>query len=214
MAYTELVTKGTTDTFATTDWNAMADDFNASIPAIFEAKGDLAVGTGSQAIARLAVGSNYQTLQSSTDAENGIEWSDYIGVGLSTDTVTITNGTTETEVTFFTEDWDTNGFHVSSPTTDAQYITLPITGMYLITVGMIFADNATGDRAAYVNLYSGGGVTQYGNTVDAAPDAETGLYFSILIYASAGDYLYLTVYQTSGDVLDVTYIEFTATYLR
>lgn len=65
-----------------TELQALADDFDAAIAAggsvatdaIWDAKGDLAVGTGSNTAARLAVGSNTYVLTADSAEATGLKW--------------------------------------------------------------------------------------------------------------------------------------------
>lgn len=62
---------------------------------IFDAKGDLAVGTGADTAIRLAVGANNRVLIANSAQTSGLEWADDISVGgiTASDTLAFFNGT-------------------------------------------------------------------------------------------------------------------------
>lgn len=71
-------------------WGA-APSGSVATDTIFDAKGDLPVGTGSDASARLAVGSNGQVLTADSTQSTGVKWATPSGGGSSTPTHVATN---------------------------------------------------------------------------------------------------------------------------
>lgn len=216
MAYTELEAKTSTDTFSSSDWTDVKNNFEASVPHLITAQGDLAVASGSQALDNLAVGSNYQSLQSRAAATLGVEWSGSFGVYLTTDSVTMSSTSGVPFYTqFFTEIIDA-GYHVVSPTTDADLITIPFTGIYLLYAAASFAANATGERFIGIaeftspslqGEYNGITRTSIGNVVMK-------MTYSIVRKLIAGSSYRLYLNHTAGVSLNATDVVFAAVLMR
>jgi hypothetical protein len=108
-----------------------------------DAKGDLIVGTGADAFARLAVGTNGHTLVAdSTVSPTGLKWAapaagSFVGCGLRDTANQTTTGGVDTAVTFNTEYFDTDAFHDNS--TNTSRITIPSgkDGKYLFSYSMV-----------------------------------------------------------------------------
>jgi hypothetical protein len=73
MAYEDIALKSTGDSWTARENNQLSDNFKAGIDLV-TSKGDLLVATGSQAAARLAVGSNDQMLESNSGEATGRKW--------------------------------------------------------------------------------------------------------------------------------------------
>lgn len=75
MAYNTPPTKSLGDTWTANENNIyIRDNFEAGVPAIFDAKGDIAVATGANAADRLAVGTNGQVLIADSSQTLGVKW--------------------------------------------------------------------------------------------------------------------------------------------
>lgn len=75
MAYTPVPTKYTGNTITADDWNVyVVDNFAASVPDLFQAAGDLAVGLGSANGGRLPIGAYDTYLRANPAAAFGLEW--------------------------------------------------------------------------------------------------------------------------------------------
>lgn len=213
MSYVELATKDSTDTFCSSDWNDVAGNMNMSVPNMFEAKGDIAVASGVQAIDNLSVGNDGDVLQCSTDATLLLEWTGTMGVGLTTDSITLADSTA-TAIPFYTELYDTDNAHDVSPSTDAIYITVPCDGLYLIYGGAEFESNATGYRAMYLYVtYNGGAPVYHGETSNAV-DAIMGLDACYIHPLKAGDIVYMVLVQSSGGDLIASHVKLNVHRLR
>ena len=118
-------------------------------------------------------------------------------------------------LTFNTERWDTDTIHNTS--TNTNRLTCQTAGLYHIYGTVLFAANATGQRAVQIKL---NGTTFIGGDmrVDAAASGGTRLTAVTEYSLSAADYVELVVFQDSGGALNVTSAgnyspEFGMTYL-
>ena len=105
---------------------------------IVDAKGDLIVGTGADAVARLAVGTNDYVLTAASGEATGLKWAapagaSFIGCALTASGDQSTTGGTDTAITFTTEDFDTDAFHSTSSNTSRITIPAGLGGKYLFT---------------------------------------------------------------------------------
>jgi hypothetical protein len=208
MSYSDLPAKGSTDTFSSTDWTNIKDNFDAGVPAIMTTKGDIAAASASQVAARLAAGNDYEVFQSRAAATLGVEWSARMGVILTGNTNTGLANATEEEMSFVTETLDTNSYHAVSP--NPGRITFTVAGVYLIGGSVVFASNATGYR--YVGFT--GDVPNYRDTRVAINGAATYVSFAVARPVTVSEYATMVAYQTSGGALGISDAEFWAMRLR
>ena len=172
------------------------------------AKGDLVVGSGTDASTTLAVASTagyVLTVDSSTTS--GLKWattSSPAFVGCLVQNVESVSGqsisnATFTVITFNTEIYDTDAFHSTSTNTGRMTIPSGKDGKYLVYFNISF-QNASGGRRI-VGLYKNG--TQIVSVESGQVDTNVfpGLAGSIIYDAVATDYFDIRVYQTSGSSL-------------
>lgn len=179
------------------------DDSNAIQNAIVDAKGDLISATAADTPARLAVGTNGQVLIADSTTATGLKWgsvsSAFVGCSLlNSGSYTISNAT-NTNLTFDTELYDTDGFHSTSANTDRITIPSGKDGKYLITAAVAFDSNATGERS--MRLMKNGSTADDNNRVWAGFGSSAGnttMTIARIVDAVAGDYFTLRVYQSSG----------------
>jgi hypothetical protein len=122
MAYNTPPTKNTGDTFTASEFNTyIRDNMSAGVPDIFEAEGDLAVGSGQDAAIRLPKGSEGQLLKivnnivswgsllTARQGGNAISWSaggvtnylpTQVSVQVGCKMISLTNGTGSLSVTY------------------------------------------------------------------------------------------------------------------
>lgn len=181
---------------------------------LFDAKGDILVGTGQDAAARLPVDPvNGRVLVTDSAAPLGVSWFDAnaayapkvaSGVRAHRGAAQSIPNATETAVIFDAESFDTDGFH--DVATNAQNITIPAGkgGKYLITAAVKFVHHATGRRA--LDIKKGATYLVEDNKTGAAGDAAGGLALTCTTVENlvAGDVLTAVVNQASGAALDVS----------
>jgi hypothetical protein len=115
---------------------------------------------------------------------------------------TITN-VTPTDLTWNTEDWDTNGFHDNAVNNERLTVPLGFAGKYLVLADATFDANASGSRI--VTIQKNGAGTHINDSRDAVSSVGLGTSISISGYLdlAVGDFVTVNVYQTSGGNLDV-----------
>lgn len=179
------------------------DDSNAIQNAIVDAKGDLITATAADTPARLAVGTNGQTLVADSSTATGLKWAapaaaSFVGVSLTKSAAQSIPNATETVITFDTESFDTDAFHSTS--TNTGRITIPSgkAGKYLVTA-QIMSNSAT--------FQTQGGMRKNGSSVFTyyAPKDPTApcVLINMIIDLAVADYLEIFVYQGSGVAKDV-----------
>jgi hypothetical protein len=124
-------------------------------------------------------------------------------------------GSTDTTLTYDSEQWDTDGFHSTSTNTSRITIPAGLAGKYLISCSTSYGLNATGQRALY--LRKNGTNVKYFPGVAGSSSVYTANHSSFVLNLAVGDYIEMIVYQDSGGSL--TYYKrqedapFQATYL-
>lgn len=190
-----------------------------SMATTIDAKGDLIVGTGADAFARLAVGATNGMVLTVDSAEaTGLKYatpatSGFVGVSLyhAAFNISLTNATTAKMTwTNGEEQWDTSAFHDGGTGTR---ITIPAGkgGYYLVNFGVAWDANANNRRVANIlknntdNLFSvetTSGTTYYPS-----------LYGSYVVSLAVADYIEVQVYQDSGGTINAGKSVFQAIYL-
>jgi hypothetical protein len=117
MAYGALPAKGATDPFDLTAYNLTKGNFEAGVPDIMTAKGDLAVATGADAAVRLPVGADGCELIADSAEASGLIWHIKPWVRVYIDTNMAISNDTWTAIVFTAERQDSDGmWDVSDPT--------------------------------------------------------------------------------------------------
>ena len=193
---------------------------NATAPA---AKGELVVGTGTDASTTLAVASTAGWLLSVDSAETtGLKWAapsaaGYVGVAAYRDNSNVTiNDATATAIGFGSEEWDTDSFHDNS--TNNSRITIPSgkDGKYEFIVTASFNSNV--GSAIQLRLYKNGSlVTSVGQANGnfayfvGAIDYVAG---TTVTSAVAGDYFEIFILQySSGNSKTLSHARCVVNYL-
>jgi hypothetical protein len=171
---------------------------------IVDAKGDLIVASGSDAVARLAVGTNDHVLTADSAATNGVKWAalpsttpTFVGASVSFDANKSIANTTTTTLTFDVELIDTDGFHDNSSNTSRLTIPSGKNGKYLITTQLFPIENSTGRRE--VRFIKNGSVL-YGWNMNGYGTMEM-INFAAFMNLVAGDYIEMSFRQSSGGSL-------------
>jgi hypothetical protein len=186
---------------------------------IIDAKGDLIAGTAADTAARLAVGTNGQTLVADSTAATGLAWAtpsagaSFVGASMyhGAFNISLTNSTS-TKLTWTNgeEMWDTSSFHDGAAGTK---ITIPSgkAGYYSINFGVGWDANASNRRVVNIlknntdNLLSvetTSGTTYYPST-----------YGTVVASLAVADYLEIQAYQDSGSTINCGKSLFQVTYL-
>ena len=149
MAYSPLSTKSSNATITTSDWSQLRDNFAAGFPDLVAAKGDLVVGTGVNAGARLAVGAWGHILIPDSSTATGLAW--------HPQPICVVTHNAEQDPTV--DDWFTLAFNTEnadsgtlhSTVTNNSRITVPVAGFYRIKGGVEFktSDLASGQSGVY-----------------------------------------------------------------
>jgi hypothetical protein len=181
-----------------------SDDANAIQNAIVDAKGDLIAATAADTPARLAVGTNGQSLVADSTASTGLKWAIPNANGVTfyaTGAQSIANNT-NTALTGTLEYFDTDGYHSTS--TNTSRITIPsgLGGKYLVTATVNWDKSATGYRAA--KIYRNGAITAplFYDNIAGNNSEYVNNKLSAVVNLVAGDYIELFVIQTSGGSLN------------
>ena len=183
------------------------DDANAIQNTIVDAKGDLIAASAADTPARLAVGTNGQTLVADSTASTGLAWatpasgSTFAGCSVYKSANQSITSSTQTILTFNTELFDTNSYHDNA--TNNSRITIPSgkAGYYSITLRATFANNATGVRVIYL-AKNGTNVMEVDRSIVSNNEYETVLA-TVVYYCSVADYFEAKVWQSSGGALNI-----------
>ena len=181
--------------------------------------GDTIYSSSGSTPARLGIGSTGQVL---TVAAGIPSWatpaagSSFVGCAVykATTNQSLANDV-NTDITFNSEEYDTNGFHDNS--TNNERITIPSgkAGKYLLQTMVIFPANTTGVRDV---AFQKNGTDTLGSTLVIGVATYTNRVAHLFVGDFAvGDYITVNVNQSSGGNLNVlanqNFTRFTATYL-
>lgn len=104
-----------------------------------------------------------------------------------------------TNMLFPTEDFDTDGMHDTSTSTDR--ITINTAGIYVFTATVVFDISATGVRELYISHSSAGRLAQM-LVPTAGGSFFTELSVSATYSCNVGEYVVAPVFQNSGGALN------------
>lgn len=113
--------------------------------------------------------------------------------------ISLPNGTF-TVITFNQERHDTASMHSTSVNTSR--ITIPDAGLYLITGHLAFASNATGIRAARIQMNGVTVLAAHMNLGTTSASAESEISISTVYKFAAAAYIELYAFQNSGGALN------------
>lgn len=162
--------------------------------AIWDAAGDLAVGTGANTAARLAIGTSGLLLKSNGTTAT---WARQTFIGCSAyknASQTISNDTV-TALLLDTEDYDTSAFHDTGSNTSRMTIPSGLDGKYLVTGYAYYDSNTSGQRQLFIQKNG----SPVGPTDKRPPISGDNFYHvSHVLSLAATDYVELSTYQDSG----------------
>jgi hypothetical protein len=192
--------------------------------AIVDAKGDIIAATAADTVARLAVGTANQVLTVDSSTATGLKWAtpaagtpSYVGVSCYAQGVSFayTSGVTR-QLTFTSENFDTNSFHDNSTNTSRITIPTGYAGKYL--VDMSWASDTAGTYGN-IYLYKNGSVITNIGTDGGKVGGASGMsanYFAAnaqaTISLAEADYIEFYI-QFSQTATTGTYARFAATFL-
>jgi hypothetical protein len=176
---------------------------------ILDAKGDLITATAADTPARLAVGTNGQTLVADSTASTGLKWATpatagFKGVAVqNTSTPSIANDTF-TAVTMGAELFDTDAFHSTSTNTSRITIPTGLGGYYWVYGAVRYGSNAAVARRQ-VAIYKNGAQLADGYSINSILGGNVNLtpYTGVIVNLAANDYVELFTYQDSGGSLSL-----------
>lgn len=178
-----------------------------SMATAIDAKGDLIAGTGDDAFSRLAVGSNGQVLTADSTAATGLKWATagagFVGCQAYNNTTQSINTNSSTEVTFNSENFDTDNFHSTSSNTGRMTIPSGKAGKYLVIGYINFNLNATGYRQAEILKNGSQLISGYYVNRSVGTSAETQVNPVAVVDCSVGDYITMNAFQDSGGSLTI-----------
>jgi len=179
-----------------------------SMATAIDAKGDLIVGTGADTFARLPAGTNTYTLVADSAEATGLKWAapagaSFIGVQAIKTTDQSCANATDTQISFNSENFDTNGFHDNATNNERLTVPTGLGGYYRVYFSMIWANNATVARRI-VEVYKNGGKST-GTFVQLFETSSINVptcLSSFTINLNAGDWLQINAVQLTGGALD------------
>jgi len=181
------------------------DDSNAIQNAIVDAKGDIIAATAADTVARLAVGTNGQTLVADSSTSTGLKWATpasgvtFSGCSLRQSSGQSISNTTQTDLNFDTEDFDTDAYHSTS--TNTNRITIPAgkSGYFVVTARIGYNNNRTGTRVGW--LLKNGSTYLSSTFVQPNSSDPTTVTTATVVSLVATDYITMNAYQSSGGSL-------------
>jgi hypothetical protein len=171
---------------------------------IFNAKGDLAVGTGSDTAIRRAVGSNGQVLTADSAETDGVKWATpagatYVGVKAYRSASYSMANITDTAVPWDAEEWDTDAFHDNS--TNNTRFTVPSgqAGKYSVSL-TVGSDAGWSATRFFISLKKNGTIIRGGLTELGSYNAGVFPTHNLTceVDLAVGDYVEGFYYQGSG----------------
>jgi hypothetical protein len=178
-----------------------------SMATAIDAKGDLVVGTGADTFDRLAVGTNGQVLTADSTTATGLKWASagagFVGCQAYNNTTQSINNSSSTEVTFNSENFDTDGFHSTSSNTGRMTIPSGKAGKYLVIGYINFNLNATGYRQAEILKNGSQIISGYYVNRSVGSAAETQVNPVAVVDCAVGDYITMNAFQDSGGSLTI-----------
>lgn len=167
---------------------------------IWDAKGDLSVGTGANTAQKLTAGANSTLLMAESGETTGLKWllTQFCKATKSGDTSA--NDATWTTVPLDTETYDTDTMH--DLITNNSRITCKTAGTYLMIGLVSFAVNATGDRYSCFRFNDTTDFSKSGGIPGDAIVITRSICIDIRTLA-VNDWIELRGYQTSGGALNI-----------
>jgi hypothetical protein len=174
---------------------------------ILDAKGDLITATAADTPARLAVGTNGQTLVADSTTATGLKWataasgSTFVGASAyDTGTLTVAN-TTWTRITYNSEAFDTDSIHSTATNTGRFTIPTGKTGKWLSSMN-IQCEGTTSAVNIFIQIYLNGTGIGFTKLVCPGGVGAVNFPFSQVLSLTAGDYIEFYIYHNNGSNRD------------
>ena len=205
MAYAALPAKVASDTLTLGNYNTIKGNFEAGVPDIFTAKGDIAAATAADEAVRLAVGAAGTVLIPSAGEATGLLWQIQPTARVYNNADQATTQNNWRTLTFNSERWDGNSMHSTSSNTSRLTVPASGGGVYLIgaNVTLKTTDLAGSDYYHGLRLLVNGAsiVAQTGPTQTVADSYDLALQVQALNALSATDYVEVQVFTDAPDLL-------------
>lgn len=210
MSYTPIPESSSGDEITATTWNTwIRYNFQAKVPDIFEAKGDMVIGEGADTGARLAVGANGTYFIPSSTSTLGVRWKapgTAVARAHANSTQSIPSAINTHLQVFGTETFDSvNGF--ASNRYDIQ---AGCAGRYLFAAAAQTESSTEWSEGEYIQLalYKNGAtlvgmLDKHYAHADASVGYKFGLSGATIIDCDSGDYYSLYIYQNSGAAIGI-----------
>lgn len=174
---------------------------------IWDAKGDLAVGTGSNTASRLAVGTDGHVLTADSTQATGVKWAAASGGGGSTIGAVVTRSTSQsndgvTAVEFDTEVRDDGGCWSSSPNPSRLTVPSGEGGWYVLSGYIVWGAYTSNGRRAIIRKNGTTGIGRSSVGTLAAHN-DPAMNPSAIDYATAGDYYELIADENAAAVATI-----------
>jgi len=169
--------------------------------------GDIIYASSANTPARLGIGSANQVLRVSS---GGIpEWAaaasgtTFAGCYLYNSTNTTVSNNSYTQLTFNSEQFDTDNYHSTSSNTSRITIPSGKAGYYLLQAQVMFAGatNTTGGRAANMQINGSGISYMFLPPASGSAGDGQGAQQTVVRYLAVGDYVEMNAYQNSGGTM-------------
>lgn len=175
------------------------DNLAEGVPLMFQAAGDLAVGSGLQTAARLAKGSNLQVLEVSS--AGAVAWGGPVGCVVSYDDQSIAgDGNNYDLSTVGSESYDSHGFHTGS----AKQIVIPAgfpTGWYHFNVICFWDSHGTAGTYRTIGLANNGNIQAISTVPNPSGGPAVWMSLDYMLSLAAGDSLTVFCSQASTGAL-------------
>jgi hypothetical protein len=216
MAYNDPNAKSDGDTLDIGTYNILRNNWLASVLAVVSTKGDLAVATAANAVARLAAGSAGDELTPDSGETTGLKWQIRPACRVYNSGDIAIGGSSWTNLTFDSERYDTNGMH--STGTNPGRLTCPTNGDGIYHISGHVRLTQDGDLRVRIILNGATVIAEQSHFYDSGSGPS---YIDFSISAdyelAATDYLQLEVYCGSAETAKAASNfspEFSATWLR
>lgn len=199
MPYSDLPSKSSGDVFGLSEYNIIRENFNVGVPDIMSAKGDIAVATGPDAAARLAVGANGSMVVADSSTATGLRWQIRPLARVYNSAALDPDPDDWRILDWDSEQFDTNGMHATGTNPSRFTCVTGGAGVYRVEANLGFN---TSSQAAGTAGHYGIRLLKNGTTVNATVMDEAEMTFDIwkmvgsLVELAVGDYIQCQCYTT------------------